>query len=320
MTNISMASPVVDGVFGFNPTTKTIHTDHTQLRSTPATRMVVTQVTFSWLWWIVQPMYTTTDQCVGLLRAFDRYKLGSGFLRNAVTQLIRAIAFLHENGYTHGDINPSTISVHNTAKGVNFKLMSVVPTNIHRVEMCYQSPAQMASQTTTRAPSQTDDMWAFGLIVWFLLTGGIDIYTPVYSVIPTAPFMTIVHHTLLSFYNAIRDSDSVQYLQTRTGLSMSIPSNCIGVAHDKHYINASNTFLAFLSGTNGRFPSGSTEDFTDKLMLALIHGSLKCDPICRLNVEYVLDALVTSNSHLTELELELDATNGYSRLPAGLLT
>jgi serine/threonine protein kinase len=315
MTNFSAPSSVVTGVFGFNPKMCTKRTP-TAYKTEMGT-VIDPKRMLSLEWGGFR--FLSFVQFVQTLRSFDLYKLGAGLLRDLVMQLAHGIAHLHRKGKIHGDLNPSNVFVCIGEWGICLKLGVPVrvPVRVTGTIDYYKSPEQMEhrvrNNATTRIPSQADDMWAMGLIVWFLLSGGIDVYTPVYSITRNASLMAVMHHTLLLFYGAIHDLHSMQYLQTHTCLSVSRES--LSIPPNQQHIKASNAFFSFLSSTHQRFPLGSTEDCTYKLMTDLIQGSLKCDPLCRVNAEYVLKSLVTSNSHLNDIE----SNNGYFRLPHDLM-
>jgi serine/threonine protein kinase len=229
------------------------------------------------------------------LRLFEIPRLGPDFVMDAVIQTARGISFLHRRGYTHGNINPMTIAVHSSERGVCLKLISPVQTAIQQHEPYYRSPCQMDIDdgTCPRAPSRMDDMWAMGLIICFLQTRGMDMYTPFLSIMPTGSVNHIIRHTLLSLYDANRDSDSVNHLNRHAHL---------GVVNDDPYIRGNqqyqmivDTLLTFVTD--------------NALLCKLMRESLIFDPGRRQNIEYVLHTLLTGYV----------AKDEYFKLPSDLI-
>jgi serine/threonine protein kinase len=240
------------------------------------------------------------------LRHFAIPTLGPGFLRQAVIDIAEGIKYFHERGYTLGNINPMTIAVHTTGRRVELKLQDVIPNAMQMPELCYRSPMQMSMGP--RAPSRMDDMWSLGLIICFLRTHGVDMYTPFSSIMPGASVNHVIRHTLLSLYDTNRDSDSCYHLNAHATLG--VLNDDPAIREKQQYQRAVNDLLACVTYTSNSFSHRSRDDVsTSELMSELMRYSLKFDPLQRLDVEDVLAKLLDG----------CVASDEYFRLPSDLI-
>jgi serine/threonine protein kinase len=255
-------------------------------------------------------MFLTPYVKVTPLRLFNIPMLGPGFLMDAVISIAGAIRFLHRHSYTHGKINPMNIAAHSTAEGVQVKLTWELPNAMQVPDLYYQSPLQMNMDPLTgpRAPSRMDDMWAMGLIICFLRTHGLDMYTPFLSIMPGASVNHVIRHTLLSLYDTNRDSDSLYHLNAHA--SLGVLTDDPSIRANQKYQRAVHDLLACVTYTNNSFCIRSREDMsTGELLSWLMRECLRFDPLHRLDVEVVMDKLLNGSV----------ANDEYFRLPSDLM-
>jgi calcium/calmodulin-dependent protein kinase I len=131
-------------------------------------------------------IYLVTELALGG-ELFDRVcKKGSYFeadAADAIRQVLSGVAYLHENGVVHGNLRPenllyrtpednSDLLIVDTGVGRFFEEDSFVD-EMHAEEFSHRAPEKL-KHNGPYLPTKEADMWAMGVITYFLLCG----YTP----------------------------------------------------------------------------------------------------------------------------------------------
>ncbi len=89
--------------------------------------------------------------------------------------LARGLAYLHDQGVVHGNINPKTVGInqHNQAKWTDFGLVKTCSSGIASIavtsrEACWQAPESWQCRSML---SKASDQYSFGVLLWTLMTG-----------------------------------------------------------------------------------------------------------------------------------------------------